>query len=57
MKRQISKPWNSEQLVQLSQALGGGYVPGLQGSEAASDDRWTTQRHITASTMLGQAYL
>ncbi|MGG6237781.1 hypothetical protein ACQ4N7_04000 [Nodosilinea sp. AN01ver1] len=57
MKNQAHKTWNSEQLVQMSDALGGGYVPGMQASKSANGDRWTAQRHIQVSALMGQAYL
>lgn len=60
MKNQASNTWNSEQLVQMSLALGGGYMPGLQATKSTKSvkgDRWTAQRHIQASAMMGQAYL
>jgi hypothetical protein len=57
MKNQANKNWNSEQLVKMSDALGGGYMPGMQTAKSANGDRWTAQRHIQASAMMGQAYL
>ena len=57
MKNQTRKTWNSEQLVQMSHALGDGYVPGMQTTKSISNDRWTAQRHIQASVLMGQAYL
>lgn len=57
MNSQSNKTWNSEQLVQMSNALGGGYLPGLKTTQAANSDRWTAQRHIQASALMGQAYL
>lgn len=57
MKNQSNKTWNSEQLVQMSNALGDGYMPGLKTTQAANGDRWTAQRHIQASALMGQAYL
>ncbi|MBW4482063.1 MAG: hypothetical protein KME14_05935 [Tildeniella torsiva UHER 1998/13D] len=49
--------WTTEQLLQMSNALGDGYMPGISGAKAASSDRWTAQRHIQASVMRSQAYL
>ncbi|MGB3309697.1 MAG: hypothetical protein WA939_22810 [Nodosilinea sp.] len=57
MKSQTNKTWNSKQLVQMSNALGGGYMPGMQTTQSVNRDRWTAQRHIQASAMMGQAYL
>ena len=57
MKTPTNQTWTTEQLVQLSQSLGGGYMPGTQPSQAASGDRWTAQRHIQASALRAQAYL
>lgn len=57
MKTQTNKTWTTEQLMNMSDAMGGGYMPGIQMAKTASRDRWTAQRHIQASTMLGQAYL
>lgn len=55
MKTQPSKTWTADQLIHMSNALGNGYMPNAAG--VATDDRWTAQRHIQASTMRGQAYL
>ncbi len=57
MKTQTSKTWNTEQLVHASEALGSAYIPGMNKTKAANGDRWTAQRHIQASMMMGQAYL
>ncbi|MBE9156195.1 hypothetical protein IQ265_05035 [Nodosilinea sp. LEGE 06152] len=57
MKNQANNTWNSEQLVQMSRALSGGYMPGTQTTKSVSGDRWTAQRHIQASAMLSRAYL
>lgn len=57
MNNQADKTWTTEQLLQMSNALGGGYMPGLKGAKAAGGDRWTAQRHIQASIMRSQAYL
>ncbi|WP_017297139.1 hypothetical protein [Nodosilinea nodulosa] len=57
MNNQASKTWTTEQLVHMSDALGGGFMPGSQELKAASRDRWTAQRHIQASTLRSRIYL
>lgn len=57
MSNQTRKTWTADQLVRFSNALGNSYIPGINGSNAAGDDRWTTKRHIQASMLRGQAYL
>jgi hypothetical protein len=57
MNNQADQTWTTEQLLQMSNALGNGYLPGLTGAKTASRDRWTAQRHIQASMMQSQAYL
>ncbi|WOD38915.1 hypothetical protein [Nodosilinea sp. E11] len=57
MKNQTSKTWTADQLKNFSDALGNGYVPGMNGADEPNRDRWTTQRHLQASAMRAQAYL
>jgi hypothetical protein len=57
MKNQANKTWTAEQLVNFSDALGSGYVPGVKAGGVAKADQWTAQRHIQASAVRGQAYL
>lgn len=57
MNNQANQAWTTEQLLQMSNALGNGYMPGIKGAKAVSRDRWTAQRHIQASAMLSQAFL
>lgn len=57
MKTQASKTWTTDQLIQMSDALGNGYMPSTNAAGGTTGDRWTAQRHIQASTMRSQAYL
>lgn len=57
MSNQTRKIWTADQLVHFSNALGNSYIPGINGSNAAGDDRWTTKHHMQASMLRGQAYL
>lgn len=57
MNNQANQGWTTEQLLQMSNALGNGYLLGIKDGRAVSRDRWTTQRHIQASIMRSQAYL
>jgi hypothetical protein len=57
MTTQSNRDWTTHELVNFSNALGSGYVPGVQGRKVTSGDRWTAQRHIKASAMRGQAYI
>ncbi|MGB3137988.1 MAG: hypothetical protein WBB18_14380 [Nodosilinea sp.] len=56
MKTKSSQIWTVEQLIQLSDALGNGYMPGLKIENGGLDDRWTAQRHQQASALQGRAY-
>ncbi len=57
MATQSNRAWTTNALVDFSNALGNGYGISAQGRQVAGGDRWTTQRHIQASMMRGQAYL
>jgi hypothetical protein len=57
MATQSSRAWTTNELVNLSNALGRGYGVDGQGRQGADGDRWTAQRHIQTSLMRGQAYL
>ncbi|MBE9139334.1 hypothetical protein IQ254_19385 [Nodosilinea sp. LEGE 07088] len=57
MATQASKAWTTDQLIQMSNALGNGYLPSLKAAGMATGDRWTVQRHIQASAMRARAYL
>lgn len=58
MATQANQDWTTNELVNFSNALGSGYVPGVQqGRKVTSRDRWTAQRHINASAMRSQAYI
>jgi hypothetical protein len=57
MKAQTSKTWTADQLIQMSDALGNGYMPSLKTTGTVTGDRWTAQRHIQASAMRARAYL
>ncbi|MGF1567351.1 MAG: hypothetical protein ACFCVD_04655 [Nodosilinea sp.] len=56
MNNPKSQTWSAQRLIQFSDAMAIGYLPGLEAAEQSRQDSWTTQRHLRAAMMRARAY-
>jgi hypothetical protein len=55
MNTQRNQTWHTDNLIQLGNALGEGYGPGM-GQDDKAAKSWSTQKHLQAANMLSHGY-